>query len=202
MSIVNLGKRVTQDIGAFNNYIQSSDSLIYIEGDYKVDEKSPDCLSLTVGEAWFNKNQYVKIGKKGIKVRPHTGIVIITKEKISLPLNVYGMLFGSGHNIYRGAFVSSGKIDPGFRGHLKIGYHNAGSETIILKPDDKLAYALFLTSESEIPSTVENSTSPELEIRPALSVKERISRWWNNNASIFISIISAVIALVSLLRQN
>lgn len=201
MSIVNLSKRVTKDHGVYNSYAQSSDSLIYIEGDYAVDEKSPDCLSLSVGDAWYNKGQYVKIGEKGVKVRPHSGIVIKTKEKINLPLNVYGILFGSGQNIYRGAFVSNGKIDPGFRGNLKIGYHNAGSETIILRPGDKLAYALFLTSECEIPSTVENSTGPEPDILPTLGVKERISRWWHNNASIILSTISTGIALVSLLRQ-
>lgn len=200
MSIVNLSKRITSDFSAYERCAESSDSLIYVEGNYNTDKNSPDCLALTVGDSWFDKDKYVTIdSKKGIKVKPHTGIVIKTNEKIILPLNVYGILFGAGRNIYRGAFVSNGKIDPGFHGNLRIGYHNAGTETIVLKPGDKLAYAFFLTSESEIPSTVASLVSQEIKAVPALSFKERFGRWLRNNIPNIFSVVSIIIAIATLI---
>lgn len=197
MSIVNLNKRITTNFSEYSNCSKSSDSLIYIEGDYSTDESGPDCLSLTVGNCWYDKNRYISIDpKKGIKIRPHAGIVIETSEIIALPFNIYGVLFGAGSNIYRASFVSNGKIDPGFCGKLRIGYHNASSNTITLKTGDKLAYAFFLTSESEISPTTLPSLSATPTPAPALGFWKLFGRAVKQN---IFQIISSIIAIVSLI---
>lgn len=155
MPIVCLSKRVTGNDVEFNNSMNSADSLLYLQGfdsnsSDVFDASGTDCLILRVGDKWFDRSRYVQISNAGIKVKPHSSVVVETLEKIALPLNMYGLLFGAGKNIYSGGFISCGKIDPGFSGNLRIGFHNGSSHSVILKPGDKIAYSLFLDMESEI----------------------------------------------------
>jgi len=203
MSIVNLEKRITQDLDDYYKCWRSNDSLIYVKKDSDdedkpiTDESGPDCLLLTVGSCWYEDAMRLEIDeKKGIKIRPHTSIVIETAEKIALPLNMYGLLFGAGINIYRGIFISSGKIDPGFTGRLKIGFHNGSSKTVVLKRGDKLAYGVFVASESDL-----RFASPQKSLNPpGISVMgrwERFKRWSVRNGYQIISVLAATISAIA-----
>lgn len=203
MSIVNLEKRITRDLDDYYKYWRSNDSLIYVKKE-SADDDIPitdgsglDCLLLTVGSCWYEDARRLEIDKKkGIKIRPHTSIVIETDEKIALPLNMYGLLFGAGCNIYRGTFISSGKIDPGFTGRLKIGFHNGSSKTVILKRGDKLAYGVFVASESDLRfASLQKNLSP-----PGISVMgrwERFKRWFVRNCYQIVSVVAAMISAIA-----
>ena len=196
MAIVNLSKRLTTSYKAYDQYIKSSDSYIYEKDKYPTDESGPDCLTLSVGECWYDKVQYIGIDpKRGLKVRPHTGVVIETNEVIALPLNVYGLIFGAGSNIYKGILISGGKIDPGFNGKLRIGYYNAGNETIYLKTGDKLGYAIFLNSESDL-GLFSKRPGAQAPIPQKLKWNNRLKRWLKQNCY---HIITSCIAIASLI---
>ena len=197
MGIIYLNKRITNSTDDFNRYSRSSDSLIYVNGKYSTDESGPDCLSLTVGHCWYDNSRYIEIDpKKGIKIKPHTSVILETEEEIALPLNVYGLLFGAGSNIYRGAFISSGKIDPGFFGKLRIGYHNGSDKTITLKRGDKLAYSIFIGTESGL----EHSPIPRTLGQPAIKVmsrRERFKRWLTQNAYQILALVLSTISIIA-----
>ncbi len=181
MSIVHLDKRITNNLDEYNEYLRSSDSQIYLSGKWEKDDSGPDCLSLTVGDCWYDDSRYLKINpKKGIKIKPHDSVVIETAEEIALPFNMYGLLFGAGRNIYRGTFISSGKIDPGFYGRLRIGFHNGSNKPVILKPGDKLAYSVFVNTECDL----ETSRLPHALSQPVvvtLNKREYVKRWFSQN---------------------
>lgn len=200
MAIVHLNKRVTNSTDEYNKYLRSSDSLIFVKGNWTADESGPDCLSLKVGECWYDNARYIEIdSKKGIKIKPHGSIVLETAEEIALPLNMYGLLFGAGSNIYKGAFISSGKIDPGFSGKLRIGYHNGSDKTTILKRGDKLAYCIFIGTECGLEHTplLKALSQPAME---TMSKRERFQRWFTQNAyqilAIMLSTISIIVSVV------
>lgn len=200
MAIVNLSRRVTNNADEYSKYSRSSDSLIFVKGNLATDESGPDCLALTVGQCWYDNARYIEIdSKKGIKVKPHTSVVLETAEEIALPLNVYGLLFGAGSNIYRGAFISSGKIDPGFSGKLRIGYHNGSSKTVTIKRNDKLAYCIFIGTECGLEHTPLPMASGQPVIK-AMSRRERFLRWFTQNAyqilAILLSTISIIVSIV------
>jgi len=200
MSIVHLNRRITNNTDEYSQYSRSSDSLIFVKGGWRTDESGPDCLSLTVGQCWYDNARYIEIdAKKGIKIKPHASVVLETAEEIALPFNMYGLLFGAGSNIYRGAFISSGKIDPGFSGKLRIGYHNGSDKTTILKRGDKLAYCIFIGTECGL----EHVPLPGALSQPAVGVmskRERFQRWFTQNAyqilAITLSTISIIVSVV------
>ena len=196
MAIVNLNKRITNDIDKYSSFSRSSDSLIYIKNKWVTDESGPDCLSLTVGQCWYDNSRYLKIDeRKGIKIKPHASIVLETSEDIALPFNMYGLLFGAGSNIYKGAFISSGKIDPGFSGKLRIGYHNGSDKTVILKTGDKLAYCIFIETECGLEHTplIGILSQPAIGI---MSRKERFKRWFTQNAYQIIAVVLSLISII------
>lgn len=112
---------------------------------------------------------------------------------------MYGLLFGAGSNIYRGTFISSGKIDPGFSGKLRIGYHNGSDKTVILKTGDKLAYCIFIGTECGL----EHTPLSGIISQPAvgvMSLRERFKRWFVQNAyqilAVMLSTISIIVSIV------
>ena len=201
MSIVSLEKRITKNWDDFEAYKCSSDSYIFIKDSYITDAEGPDCLALTVGNCWYDNGRYINIDKKkGLKVRPHASIVLETAEDIALPLNTYGLLFGAGSNIYRGAFISGGKIDPGFQGKLKIGFHNGSDNTIVLKQGDKLAYCIFVIAENSlINKPFSHALTPPIVV---MTLREKLTRWLMRNSYELFAIIIAAASLITSIIFN
>lgn len=205
MSIVHLGKRITDNKDDYYKYLRSNDSLIYDSGPAVTDESGPDCLSLTVGSCWYDDARYVQIHpEKGLKIKPHTSVVIETAEEIALPLNMYGLLFGAGSNIYRGTFISSGKIDPGFMGKLRVGFHNGSGRTVRLRRGDKLAYGIFVGAECDL----EHFSFPTASMQPPVKIMtgwERFRRWWGQNIyqilTLLVAVISMIVSVVTMIRS-
>jgi len=181
MAIINLEKRTTVNWDEFNDNTKSNDSKIFILGDLILDNSGCESLNLTVGKRWLNKNQYYAIPKDGIKVKPGDNIIIESSQEIAMPYNVFGIVFGVGANIFRGGFVSSGKIDPGFKGKLKIGYYNGSKGNIIFKEGDFLACCAFLTMEDCLQAPLQDYHSePEAIIIQDQGVK-KVLRWLSKN---------------------
>lgn len=202
MSIVNLNKRMTQDETEYSAAIRSSDSMIYVTVDKEcenvpiiTDPSGPDCLALHVGTCLYYKGCNWKIdSEKGVKIKAGTSVVLETAESLRLPANVYGLLYGNGKNIYRGAFISCGKIDPLFTGKLRIGIYNGGAKKIVLKTGDKLAYAVFFQTESDILSDQLSRATEVPSIREKLGVWTRLGRFVSDH-SVIIATITSMLAL-------
>lgn len=199
MAVVNLKKRITDNKDQYHEYVKSSDSLIYVQGDYQLDSSGADCLALSVGDCWYDNGRYIKIGEKGVKVRKQSTVVIVTQERIALPLNLYGLIFGSGKNIYSGGFVSSGKIDPGFMGRLKIAYYNGSNEEVVLKVGERIGYCMFVDAERECSGLGINDSIKDPVIE-RLGKWERFKNFLFRNANIIVpSMISIIGIIVSII---
>ena len=105
-----------------------------------------------------------------------------------------GAVYGNGKNIYRGAFISCGKIDPLFTGKLRIRVYNGGAKKIVLKTGDKLAYAVFFQTESDILSDQLSRATEVPSIREKLGVWTILGRFVSDH-SVIIATITSMLAL-------
>ncbi|WHX49379.1 hypothetical protein QNH46_01415 [Paenibacillus woosongensis] len=146
--IVDLKNRVTTELRSYNNYIKSSDSLLYISK-LNVKEDNACSLEFTVGDVYSTGNQqWTDFPEEGILLKCNESVIIETNEEIGVPFNMFGLVTGVGRNIQKGLFVSTGKIDPGFRARLKIGILNTNKKKQILKKGDLLCTCFFVQLES------------------------------------------------------
>ena len=197
MSIIDLNCRITQNWDEYNNAIKSSKSLIHVNGDVLLDNVGPASMNLTVGNRWYNcaEKKYYQISDKGIKVKPGKSIIVETKQKIAVPYNVFGIIFGTGKNIFKGGHVSTGKINPGFHGELKIGYYNGGDSVIVFKPGNLLACCSFFEIERTLDSPLESYLKdPEPELAPNRWF-EKIKIWFSDNWYSALCLFVSVLAL-------
>lgn len=198
MSVVDLSSRITQDWDKYNGYLKSSDSLIYIDGDILLKNVGPASVNITVGNRWYDysKNKYFTIPSNGIKLKSKDNITIEISQTIGLPYNIFGAIFGTGKNIFKGGFISTGKINPGYKGKLKIGYYNGSMGDVTFKPGDLLACCTFFEMETSTDSPLEfyiSEPEPEVEIR---NIYSKIKHWIHDNWYSVLSSILAIIAIV------
>jgi len=194
MSIIDLNTRHTKDYSVYEANRESLHSFIYVDNNVQFDKSSEDILILTVGSDYEKNAQKISIPTKGIVVKPGQSIVLHTEQKIALPQNVMGLITGLGCNIFNGGFISSGKIDQGFRGVLKVGYYNGSSQKVTFKKGSIIACAIFFTSEAThsaqgIESPYDNAPSYSTNIR------HRIIQFFCDNWVAIISLLVAVIGL-------
>lgn len=151
MSIVDLKTRLTQDFSVFNRYLKSSDSMVFVDGRVLMVD-GPSSLELTVGDTWYDCSDNISyvISDHGLTIKPSSAVVIDTEQLVGLPTNVFGLVTGKGKFIFQGVMVSSGKIDPGFQDHLRIGLYNGGKEFVTIKRGDAFCSCCFFQLESNI----------------------------------------------------
>lgn len=144
MSVIDLKKRVTSDWREMHQHLQSTDSFIYVSPRKKA-KIGPVSMDVEVGDTYIlpGSNEVFKIPSEGVKIKPGNSIVVYTHQNFKLPYNVFGIVTGKGQYIFKGCFLSTGKIDPGFEGCLKIGFFNGGCSRIILKPNEVFATVFF-----------------------------------------------------------
>lgn len=198
MAVIDLGNRITEDWDKYNECVKSSDSLIFIDGEIILKDVGPASVNVTVGDKWHDieKGKVYKIPKAGIKVKSGENILIETSQRIALPNNVFGVLYGTGKNIFRGGFISSGKINPGFNGCLKVGYYNGNSRTICFKPGDLLACCTFLNMETTTNNALEyyiNTPEPQI-LETKIIVK--LLMWLKKNWYVIVTICLSIISIV------
>lgn len=200
MAVVDLKKRITYDWDEYSNNIKSHESNIYIsQNNAKI--QADTSLNLTIGEEGYDnkKRAAFKIPERGIRVKPGKYVVLITEQYVGIPYNIYGLVVGKGANIFLGGVISTGKIIPGYKGELKIGYYNASNGTIVLKRGDLIACCVFFDLESTL---VSDGRADVDEKYPALEYEGKIARLkivlaenWYNILSVILSV-AAILATI------
>lgn len=201
MAVIDLSTRITKDWEKFQQSKSSSDSYIYISPDsYKLDD-GPASVDFMVGDTWFlqNSNQQYMITDSGIALTPHQSILIETKEEIALPDNAFGLVTGKGLRIFRGTFISTGKIDPGFIGKLKIGIYNGSDKEIQLKKGVPLCTCVFFEMETNLPLPKKKKTDNSDRKPKPIGKKEQTKLWIKENYKFVSTILSIIAIFISML---
>jgi len=195
MAIINLHNRITNSINDYEENKKSAKSLIYVDNDHKLDSSSPEVLILTVGDSYYTNSQQIEIPSKGIVIKPGESKVIETKQKIATPLNVIGVIYGIGANIYQNGFISSGKIDQGYSGYLKIAFYNGAKSNFTFKSGDILASAIFYSTEETLKAALPEQS---YESCPSYTMtkKDKLKLFFLTHWLSLCSLVVAIIALI------
>jgi dCTP deaminase len=201
MSVLNLTKRITEDESLYRDFIHSGDSLVLIRGEIHRDPNQPGSIDLSIGESCYHsRNGEAQIPQEGILLRPGETAVVLTRQKIGVPLNLFGLLFGKGTLIFKGVFISPGKIDPGYFGELRIGIFNGGPEYYLLEKGNDFCSCCFFDMDSHQYHTLEHEG-----IRPKPKVmrhpfKQRMRMFFQSSLSrdTFSNLVRSVVAILAL----
>lgn len=201
MSIVDLNRRITHDWDVYSRNLKSHESYIYLmdEGEYI---QAGTSITITVGPIWYDvkKNTDIKITDKGIKIKAQKYVVLQSQQSFALPYNIYGIVVGKGVNIFSGGVISTGKIIPGYRGTLRIGYFNASNRTIILRKGDVLGSAIFFDTEATAINPKYEGGFGSVPALEALTRRAKIIEWicdnWYNILTLVLSVVAIIVALI------
>lgn len=168
MSVVDLRTRHTTDWNLFCENISSSESYLFVNNLQDSDFYETS-LDLSVGNKCMYKehDKVFKIPSEGMKLRSGQSAIVYTKNQIAVPLNMYGVVTGTGMRIFSRCFISTGKIDPGFKGYLKIGIYNGSNQSIVLKEGEPLVCIFFMSIENDLQNTLfmyDQTVEPQVEI--------------------------------------
>ena len=199
MSIIDLTKRTTDNWDEYNQMISSSNSMVFFNNKLLLDNDCPASLLLTVGDTYIKKGIPTKIPSSGIKVAPYKTVIIEAKQQIAVPYNVFGVVTGVGINIFNSGFVSSGKIDSGYNGKLKIAYYNGNEKSVIFQEDDLLACCTFWDTEYSMHYQLQNYHSS---LRASIEETSYFFKWiewlkenWYSILALIISIIAIIVGV-------
>lgn len=196
MAVINIKSRVTNDKVQFENCRKSNNSLVYINKSAQYDQSGDDILLIHVGDSYMIGSQIFKVPEKGLIVKPQKSVVFFSDQTIAVPLNIIGIILGMGHNIFRGGFISSGKIDQGFEGQLRIGYFNSSKQNVRFKKGDILACVVFLGTEKTLAAAGpenEYSALPKYNMTKPQEFIYFLSENWVALLSIVIAIIGLIV---------
>lgn len=205
MPIIDLSRRIIFDEDEYNKNKKSYESNIYIRSQSEVFIQSDTSVNITIGDVWYNdtKHSDVKMTDKGVRVKSRKYIVFQTQQYFAIPYNVYGIVVGKGINIFNGGVISTGKIVPGYKGKLRIGYYNASNSTIVLHKGDVLGCCLFFNTETTKMNEYMDDEFDNIPALENLTRRERICEWlgdnWHNIISWVFSIVAIVIAFLTYL---
>lgn len=209
MAIVDLKSRLSSRRDKCEASKMSAESLIYIDTNVDIAESNPMSIDLKVGEICLlpGDSRTYRIDEQGIKVKPRQSVVIYSKEKFVLPLNVFGLVTGKGTYIFQGCMVASGKIDPGYRGNLKVCFFNGGRSSVTIKPGDVFCTVFFMDGDCTLMSPLVDYQENPNPILADLSWYLLLWNWLKANWYNFIvsigTIAAVIISLISLIsRQN
>lgn len=203
MPVIDLRNRVVSEWDEYNSNAKSYESYVYIK------PKADDCIqagtsvNITIGDVWYNNTKHsdIKITNKGVKIKSKKYVVFQTEQYFGIPYNVYGIVVGKGINIFNGGVISTGKIIPGYKGKLRIGYYNASSSTVILHKGDVLGCCVFFDTEMTAENEYMGSSFDNVPALEVLTKREKLFEWlgdnWYNVLSSIFSIAAIVISLLS-----
>jgi dCTP deaminase len=124
------------------------------ESDY--DQK---CVKEIMYDLRLGNNVYITPEKKEkiikdeetIQVNPGAYALLLTKEKLSLPNNIFGLITIKFAFKKKGLVNISGfHVDPGFKGPLIFSVYNLGPSTICLRSGDEVFSILFYELGSNV----------------------------------------------------
>ncbi len=196
MSLLSLRDRLTTDVSEYIANRESAESKVLVVGEKPILDNAGFTLDLHVGSAWFDcyRQTYYELPSKGLKIKAGQATVIEVAEEIGVPHNAFGIVTGKGRLIYQGAFVSSGKIDPGFRDRLLIGIFNGSREVLNLKRGDSLCGCAFVLTETHPTNLAEHRTVAPRRREKRKALGERFYDWWRSEWKV---VVAWTIALIS-----
>ncbi len=198
MSVIDLSTRITNDWDAYHANKRSSDSYVFISTQVQL-EDGPASVDFTVGDRWFleDDDTAYDVGD-GIILNPSQAVLIETAERIAVPYNVFGLVTGKGSKIFQGAFISTGKINPGFHDNLRIGIYNGSKKKLRLIKGSPLCTGFFINMESNLQNPVNTKAeSGSRRTRPIGRLK-RLTIWLKENKE-WISVIISILAVLTTL---
>lgn len=198
--VIDLSTRITKEWEVFHKNVFSQDSLIYVNDYVFLENASPSSINLTVGDQWYDeKNKKSKlIPEKGIKVKAGESVILYTQQRIGVPYNAFGVIYGTGNNIFKAGFISTGKINPGFNDFLKIGFYNGSKRSIIFTTGDLLACCSFFEIETTLNAPLERYSFEEPQLEGKVSqLFSFLTNNWYAVVSVILSIIAIIVTLLS-----
>lgn len=207
MAIVDLKTRLSSKRDECEASKMSAESLIYTDSNIDIAEGNPMSIDLKVGDICLlpGDSRTYRIDEHGIKVKPKQSVVIYSKEKFVLPLNVFGLVTGKGTYIFQGCMVASGKIDPGYRGNLKVCFFNGGRSTVTIKPGDVFCTVFFMDGDCTLMSPLADYQENPNPALANLSWYLRLCHWlkanWYNLIISIGTIAAVIISLISLITK-
>lgn len=198
MAVVDLLNRSSDNNAICEKSKLSPESLIYISPKPLSELISPISCDLSIGAECYRPN----IGKKytldenGIKVKSGESVVVYTKEHIRTPFNVFGLVTGKGKYIYQGCMVASGKIDPGFDGHLKICFYNGGKRSVILRRNEPFCTVFFIdtayTLSAPLYASMERTQPTDTAVGKLRACCIWVKKNWISLLALFLSVPAAL----------
>lgn len=194
MGVLDLSVRMTEDWDSYHRHACSSDSLVYVSPAPQLDD-GPASIDLTVGDRCYRQmeDRYFLIGD-GVTIGAYQSLLFETAQTVAMPYNVFGVVTGKGGHIFKGWFVSTGKINPGFRNKLKIGIYNGSNTSFVVRSGDPLCSCVFFEMESSISTPLKNYDDGATPSECLLTFQERAKLWLRLNKDYF-SILLPVLAI-------
>lgn len=194
MTVVHLAGRHTAERKAFLDYKKSHNSVLLTNSDKVETFEHP----ISVGDAYCDTfpatiPNFAKIEPSGFRLAPRSSAVIEVNESIEVPYNMFGIIFPKGTlATVNGIAVPTTKIDPGFRGNLRLLVSNTSSRSYDLKQGDVIASVVFLSTSLTVDEPV---TSPKDDIVATVPpFRKRTLRWIKNHGpAVVVPLVSALV---------
>lgn len=199
-------KRIASSEDEYAQFSKSAHSLILAENGTAAEFE----VSLTFGSVVSvqhpaSNDTFVNVDADGFVLKGKGIATVETRERISVPHNLFGIIFPKGTLAHRyGIVVPTTKVDPGFSGKLRILLVNHSQKSKQIKPDEIIASLSFFSTNHTVKTPV---VEPHGEITGLhINWKRRLSmafeRWRDILSSFVIPLTAAIIgALVTLIAQ-
>jgi len=101
------------------------------------------CYEMSLGSESYVTSEggtkRVSVSGEQIRIPPGQFALLLTEEKLCLPLDILGFISIKASKKFNGLVNVSGfHVDPGFEGNLKFSVYNAGAEAIVLQVGEPL----------------------------------------------------------------
>lgn len=127
------------------------------------------------------------------RLRPGHCIVVLSKERLTIPNNVFGVLCSKGKLTQQGLMVPNTKVDPKFDGYLKVAIFNSGNQPIIVERGQAFCSIFFATLEKPV-LTNENRLAPDTHAARSNPFVNFVQRYSTSIATITLSTTGAFLA--------
>jgi dUTPase len=150
MVVIRVGSRLANDEQQFTDNAFSDKSLLLVQNGLPPESFS---VELTVGESWSENygalnNHMYEISAEGVEIPRNGSIVIEVAEDLRVPHNMYGIVVPTGSLFLdRGVIIAAAKVEPSFRGRLKLRLVNTTGKTVRLPKKRKVASIIFFATE-------------------------------------------------------
>jgi len=104
---------------------------------------TPNGIDLCMHEAWI-EGIAEKFVNAMVNIPPHTRFMLATREFLSVPDDLVGMIWLKTSLARKGVTGSFGLIDAGFAGTLTLAFYNSSNDAITLNPDAKIVQVCFV----------------------------------------------------------